>query len=912
MQESLKYSRDQSLDTIFLDNDNGKESAANNYSEYLMPKKLAPWKLIIIDDEEVIHQVTSMVLKDLSYNGRELEILNGYSGTEAMRLIKDNPDTAMIMLDVVMETDCAGLDVVKYIRTELKNNLVRIILRTGQPGHAPEDEVIANYDVNDYKEKSDLTPQKLKTTVLTALRSFQDMNKLHELVILNDVLQSRIKQRANELFQKNNELLLEIKERTESNIALEKSQACLAEAQTIANIGNWEWNLVTNKMSWSDQVYRILRLDQQQFAVSVEALLEMVDKDQRENVANAYNGMAAFDIEHHVNCRDGIVRIVHQQARVDYDTEGCPFRMAGTIQDITERHQAENKMRKLSAAIEQTADSVMITDCSGFIEYVNPSFEVMTGYSRDEMTGSNPSLLKSGKQSPDFYQRLWETILAGEVFRDVIINRKKNGLLYHEEKTISPQKDANGNVTHFISTGKDVSARMEVQSQLEYLAHHDSLTGLPNRVLLQDRLDQLLARSRWSNRNIAILFLDLDRFKIINDTLGHDVGDKLLKRFSERLKLCVREGDTVARLGGDEFSIILNDVASQDDVEPIARKILTILEEPFYINSHEMFVTASIGISLFPFNGDDSKTLMKKADVAMYRSKEAGRNNFQFYSEEDDVRAVERLSMETSLRRALERDEFSLDYQPQLDLNSGKIIGMEALLRWSHPEFKNVSPFHFIPLLEETGLIIPVGEWVLRKACMQTKALHNSGNYNYRVAVNLSIRQFKANDLVKSVENILKETGLDPGYLELEITEGLLIDQIDETSKVLNEMHEMGVKLSIDDFGTGYSSMNYLKKLPFDQLKIDKSFIKDVCYNPDDAAISIAIITMAQSMGLEVIAEGVETVDQLDFMYTQGCDAIQGYLCSPPLPPEGFEKLVNENQNMFLDAMLIQGSKARA
>ena len=551
-------------------------------------------------------------------------------------------------------------------------------------------------------------------------------------------------------------------------------------------------------------------------------------------------------------------------------------------------------MRKLSGAVEQIADAVMITDQNGVIEYTNPAFEAMTGYTKIDVVGRTPRILKSGEQGQAFYERMWQTILSGRVFSDVIINRKKNGELYYEEKTVTPQKDRHGKIMHFISTGKDVTERIEAQERLHHLAHHDALTGLPNRVLLQDRLEQAIARSRWRERKVAVLFIDLDRFKVINDTLGHDAGDELLKAMAQRLNECIREGDTVARLGGDEFAVVLNDIAAKKDVPPIADKILAALSEPLLINEQELFVTVSIGVSLFPRDGETSHDLLKKADVAMYRAKAQGKDNYQLYNFSDEHQAVERLSMETRLRRALDKDEFRLNYQPQLSITEGSVIGIEALLRWHNPELQNVSPGIFIPILEETGMINSVGDWVLKTACQQEKNWQLQGMLGQRVAVNLSIRQFQRQGLVKKIESVLSETGLDPQYLELELTEGLLIDQINETAKILHELHEMGVRLSIDDFGTGYSSMNYLKRLPFDTLKIDRMFVRDITFNPDDAAIASAIISLGHTLGMEVIAEGVETSEQLQYLHEQGCDAMQGYLFSPPLAAEAMEVLIKK------------------
>lgn len=557
------------------------------------------------------------------------------------------------------------------------------------------------------------------------------------------------------------------------------------------------------------------------------------------------------------------------------------------LHDIRERLRAENQMRKLSSALEQTADSVLITNREGVIEYVNAAFEKTTGYTRDEVIGQNPRLIKSDRHAPAFYKKLWETILAGKVFSDILINRHKNGTLYYEEKTISPLKDHHGQIMHFVSTGKDVTERMHTQERLQFMAQHDALTELPNRLLLIDRLHQALTRAHWHQRLVAVLFVDMDRFKTINDTLGHESGDRLLQTVANRLAACVREGDTVARFGGDEFVILLDDVAAADDIVVIAQKILDSLIEPFVLDNQSLYTTASIGVSLYPYDGKDSSSLLKNADIAMYRAKERGKNTYQFYSADMSARALERLSLESNLRRALDRDEFRLYYQPQVDTRSGAIVGVEALLRWQHPQTGLVLPVDFIPLLEETGLIVPVGEWILNQACEQLKIWHGRGWSALRLAINLSPRQFLAPALGLNIERGLDRIGCVPGMLEFEITEGILLGNTATTLGTLEELRELGVRLAIDDFGTGYSSLNYLSRYAIHTLKIDRSFVRAVADNGDDSVITAAIIGMAQNLRMGVIAEGVENEAQRDFLNTRGCFLMQGNWFSQPLTVEG-------------------------
>ncbi|MEJ2573399.1 MAG: PAS domain S-box protein [Gammaproteobacteria bacterium] len=565
--------------------------------------------------------------------------------------------------------------------------------------------------------------------------------------------------------------------------------------------------------------------------------------------------------------------------------EGRPAGLV-LLQDITDRQQAVDRMRKLSSALEQTADSVIITDPAGVIEYVNQAFEQVTGYRREEVLGQTPRLIKSDRQEPEFYATLWKTILNGQAYNDVFINRRKDGSLYYEEKTITPLKDDSGRVTHFVSTGKDVTERIKIQERLQYMAQHDALTDLPNRVLLFDRLKQALVRARRHERYLAVLFIDLDRFKNINDSLGHEAGDQLLQQLSDRLRNCVRDDDTVARFGGDEFVILLDDVAREGDIREVAQKILEELRPPFKIGMQRLFITASVGVSLFPNDGEDSSTLLKYADIAMYRAKEMGKNTYQFYSAEMSARAFERLTLESNLRAALDRNEFRLYYQPQIDTMSGIVVGVEALLRWEHPKFGMVMPGEFMPMLEETGLIVPVGEWVLRTACAQLREWHEAGWSSLRMAINLSARQFSSKSLIDSIDKQLALLGGNAANLELEITESNFMQHAMTTAATLSELFAMGCRLAIDDFGTGYSSLAYLKRFPISVLKIDYSFVRDIPEDKDDAEIVTTIIAMAHNLKIEVVAEGVETEEQVAFLRGCGCDCMQGYLFSRPMPAE--------------------------
>jgi len=544
---------------------------------------------------------------------------------------------------------------------------------------------------------------------------------------------------------------------------------------------------------------------------------------------------------------------------------------------------------KINAITANVIDAIITINDKGIIESVNKSVESIFGYKPDELIGKNINIIvpEPHHSSHDQYiSRYIETGVSnfiGETQRELKAVRKDKKVipidLTVSEATINKRKI-------FIGVVRDVSEYVKNKEKMDYLAHHDVLTELPNRFSFMESINSSIIHAKRRNLLLAVLFIDLDRFKVINDSLGHDIGDQLLQKIAHVLTSCIREGDILARLSGDEFTIMLDDISALDDIAPIAHKIVSKLSQPFIVNGHELFTTASIGISLYPEDGDTSQLLMKNADIAMYSSKNAGGNRYRFYSSDMNERAIERLSMESELRHALERNEFVLHYQPQINIESGTVSGIEALVRWQHPEQGLVPPNEFIPLLEDTGLIVSVGEWILKEACLQNKRLQEMGIPPVVVAINMSARQFNEPNLIKTIVDILEETGLSADFLELEITESVLMEQNILNKSVLSEIDALGVQLAIDDFGTGYSSLNYLRKLPIDTLKIDQSFVSDLASNDDGAAIVELIINMANSLKLNVIAEGVETEEQLVFLREHHCGEVQGYLFSKPLTPE--------------------------
>ena len=590
---------------------------------------------------------------------------------------------------------------------------------------------------------------------------------------------------------------------------------------------------------------------------------------------------------------DGSRRWLWINAKPFFDDKSGELRgVVSTLADTTLSREHEEQRRLALTVFRNSVEAIVVTDAEERILSVNQAFTEVTGYAAEDVIGQTPRMLGSGVHSREFYQAMWRDLNILGAWKGEIEDRRKDGSLYPASLSISTVRDSNGRITHYVAVFSDITERKASEARIAYLAQHDALTGLPNRALLQDRLDQALAQATRQGKRIALMFLDLDRFKTINDSLGHVTGDKLLQRAAERLRQCVRETDTVSRQGGDEFIIVLTGIDLPDEAGRVAAKILDQLDPAFEVDGQQLRTSFSIGIALFPEDGASPESLMKNADTAMYHAKESGRNTYRFFDERMNVNTLERLQLENGLRQALDRGELQLAYQAQVELASGRIIGVEALLRWASETLGPVPPPRFIPLAEECGLIIPIGDWVLREACRQARRWQDAGLPPVPVGVNLSALQFRRSDIVAGVAAALAESGLDGRWLELELTESLLMESGPEVIVTLGKLKALGVRLSIDDFGTGYSSLAYLKRFPVDRLKIDQSFVRDLAQDPDDAVIIRAIIQLGRNLRLEVIAEGTETIEQMDFLRREGCTAAQGYLFSRPVPAEAIPALL--------------------
>ena len=550
------------------------------------------------------------------------------------------------------------------------------------------------------------------------------------------------------------------------------------------------------------------------------------------------------------------------------------------------------RLRRVYKAFERMTEAIMITDADNRIIEINPAFTQMTGYSREAVIGQDPNLLASGMTSRETYERMWQSLLEVGSWCGEIWDQRADGTVYPKWLNISVARDEQGRIENHIATFSDLSERNAAAAAIQHLAHHDALTGLSNRLALDSQMENAFASARRDGRQVGVILLDMDNFKQVNDSLGHHVGDQLLVQIAQRLKETVRASDIVARFGGDEFIIVLQDIEHVLSISSIASKLHRMLGDCYRVGGLNLYSTPSMGIAIFPNDGEDSDTLLKNADSAMYHAKACGRNNFQFFEAGMNAAAHERLKLEIALRNALEQTnlhfapEFRLYFQPLVDLASGRITGLEALIRWNHPELGAIAPVNFIPIAEETGLIQPLGDWVFWEACRKLREFKNHGIDDVRVSINLSTQQLRHESLPSVVRGAMLCYDLNASDIELEITESTAMQNPTATIAILEKLDDMGIVLAIDDFGTGYSSLAYLKHLPIHRLKLDRSFVKDIDVDRDDAAICLATIVLGHNLGLEMVAEGVETEAQRDYLKNIGCDLLQGFLYSKPLPAD--------------------------
>jgi len=671
------------------------------------------------------------------------------------------------------------------------------------------------------------------------------------------------------------------------------------------NDGLWDWNLVDNTIYFSPRFKEMLGYKYDEFKNEFYEWENRVHPDDLQKAfedikANISGKTDFYENIHRLKHKNGTWVWILDRGKTFFDENKKAIRMLGTHTDITQEKEMQLKFAHQAQIIEQIHDSVISTDLDGKIISFNRGSELLLEYSADEIIGKHITTIYL-EEDFELLQKNIEILKQEGECQSVVRLVKKSKKIIDAHLSLSLLKDENGTAIGMVGYSRDITKEKEAQSKLiqqkeilKHQAYHDALTGLPNRTLFKDRLQRSINKSKRDGYKVALFFIDLDYFKEINDSLGHDVGDMVLKEISNRLSSTIRAEDTLARLGGDEFTIIMESINKEQDAVLLAKKVLDVLKKSIVINQHVFYISASIGISLFPEDGDSYETLLKYADAAMYRAKKEGRNNFQFYSSDMTELAFERMTMEVSLRNAIQKDEFVVYYQMQVDAQSEKIIGFEALVRWQHPSDGLIYPDRFIPLAEETGLIIAIDRLVMKKAMNQMHKWKKDGFGVGKLALNISAKELNQKDFTTSIEQIVDETKFDVKDLELEVTESQIMINPDRAIKRLDEISKMGIELAIDDFGTGYSSLSYLKKLPIDKLKIDKSFVIDLPFDEDDVGITKAVISLAKSLNLKVIAEGVETQEQKDFLLKNGCNFIQGYFYSKPLPAYEVEKLLKK------------------
>jgi len=680
---------------------------------------------------------------------------------------------------------------------------------------------------------------------------------------------------------------------------LAESERGLRLSQSVGGVGTWEWNIKTNVTIWSEQVSQLFGFSLAQTNMTYDNFLNAIHPDDREQVLTAISNSielgAEFNIDYRVLWPDGCVRWINDKGNIIRDDSGIAMTMLGVVVDITERKLTEEKLLLSSRVFSDTHEGITITDSNQLIIDVNPAFCEITGYSREEVLGKNPRILSSGKQGSEFYREMWQKVNTDGYWQGEVWNRKKNGEIYAELLTISVLKDDN-HAVNYVGVFTDITSSKRQQEQLSRIAHYDLLTNLPNRVLLADRLSQAMLQCGRHAQSLAVVFLDLDGFKYVNDAYGHDVGDELLIALSVRMKESLREGDSLARIGGDEFVAVLVDLTTVENCEPVLERLLLAASEPVTISDVVINISASIGVTFYPQDNVDAEQLMRHADQAMYAAKESGKNCYLLFdTEQDDAVKVQREGL-AAIRSALDNHQFVLYYQPKVNMRTGSVTGFEALIRWQHPERGLLNPVDFLSIIEKNPMMIELGEWVIDKALTQISQWQAMGlNLPVNTSVNIAAVQLQQPDFTQKLTTLLAaHPSVEPRCLELEVLETSALEDVTNVSITMNACIALGINFSLDDFGTGYSSLTYLRRLPASLIKIDQSFVRDMLVDVDDLAIVEGIIALAKSFKREVIAEGVETIEHGTALLQLGCDLAQGYGIARPMPASDIPTWVAE------------------
>lgn len=827
-------------------------------------------KILIVDDRPA-----NIISMQAVLEGLDVDLLSAYSGKEALEVSYRVENLALILLDVQMP-EMDGFETAEYLKRVKKTREVPIIFVTAI---SKEDQhVFKGYSTGcvDYFFKP-FDPHVLINKVKVFLKLNESRNKITERAVA---------------------LARTVEDLSLTKRKLQKSQNTLDKAQELAKMGSWSLDLKTNEFSCSSEVYSLLGLSLDEPITDLTTLSTFIPPEEREmlraKIAQSLANALPFESEHGIITKEGSRRMILERGDIFHDDQNEPEYLIGTMQDVTEWRRVEGRLNLAEEVLKNASEGVVITDKDATISSVNPAFTRITGYPQEEAIGSKPNILKSDHHDEAFYQAMWRDLMEQGEWHGEIWNRRKNGEPYPQLLSIRAIGGIGENVRNYIGIFNDISGEKQTKEELRYRAEHDALTELPNRNLFLDRLQQALS-TRTRDSHLAVIIFGVDGFKIINNSLGPTAGDELLCELALAGRNQLPKEYSFSRLGGDEFALLVR-IGSTGQLAGFVEQFSAKLFGSYIIAGQEVHVGASLGVAVAPGDGVLAEDLFKKAGIAMNRAKKERRGGTQFFADTMDKEAAHRLYLENEMRAALAAEEFFLVYQPKISIPANKVVGMEALVRWQHPEMGFIRPAEFISLAEEIKLVIPLGAWILKMACEQTKAWLDGG-YDLKVSVNISTIQFQEENLVALVNEILEQTGLPAHNLELEITEGILMHDTGEAIIILELLKKRGVTISMDDFGTGYSSLSYLKRLPIDVLKIDQSFIRNLNPDNEDAAIVRTIIAMAKKLNLKVIAEGAESKEHVDFLIEEKCDQVQGYYYSKPLTADNFIKYLLKNHH---------------
>jgi diguanylate cyclase (GGDEF)-like protein/PAS domain S-box-containing protein len=825
----------------------------------------AVWKVLLVDDEKDIHAVLNLALRDMRVEGKPLWLLDAHSAAEAKQVLAEHPDVSLILLDVVMESQLAGLNLVRHIRRDICNRMVQIVLVTGQPGYAPQREVVTDYEIDGYRLKSELTADKIFVSVYVALRTYKAL---------------RDSERQRQQVEAMSKVLGEKEQRLRSVVDTAPDAIVQADANGLV-IG---WNEGANKLfgytSGEMLGQSVNRLMPQRLNLTHDlAMSRLRDGTEPHLLGKVLElvGLRKNGVEFPIEL------VLGSWAAAD----GAHY--SAVIRDVSDRKRAESGLRLAASVYANSYEGIVICAPDKSIVDVNPAFTRITGYPRDDVIGRTPKLLASGKHDAAFYQQMWASVLEHDFWQGEVCNRRNNGELYTEILSLSVIRDSAGNLQHYIGVFSDISLLKAHEEELYRIAHFDLLTGVPNRRLLLDRLGLALARARRSGRSLAVCYLDLDGFKSVNDRFGHDGGDKLLVEMTKRLRLVLRTDDTLARLGGDEFVLLLTDLTGPQESQLALDRVLDVIREPVEIEGQSVAVSASVGVTIYPADEADADVLLRHADQAMYLAKETGKNSYHFFDPVHDRLVQTQRHYMQRLGEALENKEFVLYFQPKANLVNGDIVGFEALIRWQHPEKGLLPPGEFLHFMDGSELEVLVGEWVIDTVLTQMASWSRAG-IACKVSANISADHLLRDNFADRLHRILeRHPEVAAERLELEILETAALADMKKAVETITQCRKIGVQFALDDFGTGYSSLTYFLNLPVQLLKIDQSFVRVMLEDPGGLGIVESVVRLAQAFNRPVIAEGVETLNHGAMLLHFGCQLAQGYGISRPMPADQVE-----------------------